>query len=74
MLEEQIKTSNEENITRKVEEFENSIKVIEDKIKAEFDTPLEKLSSESEVFSQNLGLIDHQSEEINSKYDLVMYL
>jgi TP901 family phage tail tape measure protein len=60
----------EENITRKVEEFENSIKVIEDKIKAEFDTPLEKLSSESEVLSHNLGLIDHQSEEINSKYDL----
>ena len=60
----------EENITREVEKFENSIKVIEDKIKAEFDTPLEKLSSESEVLSHNLGLIDHQSEEINSKYDL----
>jgi TP901 family phage tail tape measure protein len=60
----------EENITREVEKFENDIKVIEDKIKAEFDTPLEKLSSESEVLSHNLGLIDHQSEEINSKYDL----
>ena len=60
----------EENITRKVEEFENSIKVIENKIAAEFDSPLEKLSSESEVLSHNLGLIDHQSEEINSKYDL----
>jgi TP901 family phage tail tape measure protein len=60
----------EENITRKVEEFQNSIKIIEDKIATKFDSPLEKLSSESEILSHNLGLIDHQSEEINSKYDL----
>ena len=59
----------EENITRPIEAFQETISSIEDTINTQFDKPIAILQEESSDLANDLTLLDRAASAINKKYD-----